>query len=133
MDRRRALGGIRRGHAQAREIQARLDPGFVRSKEQLLGNLETRKEQLVDARPRPRFEGTVAEPWPGRRSGHIPGSRNVPYAELFDARTGAMKPLDELRKAFAAAGVDTAKPIVTTCGSGVSALVLTLASVGSSF
>ncbi len=55
-------------------------------------------EQLVDARPRPRFEGTVAEPWPGRRSGHIPGSRNVPYAELFDAKTGAMKPLDDLRR-----------------------------------
>ena len=109
------------------KFQARLDPGFVRSKEQLLGNIETKKEQVVDARPRPRFEGTVVEPWPGRRSGHIPGSRNVPYAELFDARTGAMKPLDELRKAFSGAGVDLAKPIVTSCGSGVSALVLTLA------
>ena len=61
------------------------------------------------------------------RSGHIPGSRNVPYAELFDAETGAMKPLDDLRQAFKGAGVDMTKPIVTTCGSGVSALVLTLA------
>jgi thiosulfate/3-mercaptopyruvate sulfurtransferase len=51
----------------------------------------------------------------------------VPYAGLFDAATGAMKPLDELRKTFIGAGVDTTKPIVTTCGSGVSALVLTLA------
>jgi thiosulfate/3-mercaptopyruvate sulfurtransferase len=109
------------------KFQARLDPAFVRSKQQLVGNLQTHAEQLVDARPRPRFEGTVAEPWPGRRSGHIPGSRNVPYAELFDASTGAMKPLDDLRKAFIGAGVDMAKPIVTTCGSGVSALVLTLA------
>jgi thiosulfate/3-mercaptopyruvate sulfurtransferase len=109
------------------KFQARLDPGFVRSKQQLLGNLDSHAEQLVDARPRPRFEGSVAEPWPGRRSGHIPGSRNVPYAELFDAATGAMKPLEELRKAFTGAGVDMAKPIVTTCGSGVSALVLTLA------
>ena len=109
------------------QFQAKLDPSFVRSKQQLLGNLETRAEQLVDARPRPRFEGTVAEPWPGRRSGHIPGSRNVPYADLFDARTGAMKSLDELRHAFTGAGVDLTKPIVTTCGSGVSALVLTLA------
>src|SRR5256885_5102924 len=50
-------------------------------------------------------------------SGHIPGSRNLPYAELFDAKTGAMQPLEELRKAFAVAGVDLAKPIVTTCGS----------------
>jgi thiosulfate/3-mercaptopyruvate sulfurtransferase len=109
------------------KFQARLDPSFVRSKQQLQANLETRAEQLVDARPRPRFEGTVVEPWPGRRSGHIPGSRNVPYAELFDANTGSMKPLDELRKAFAGAGVDMTRPIVTTCGSGVSALVLTLA------
>ena len=84
-------------------------------------------EQVIDARARPRFEGTVAEPWPGRRSGHIPGSRNVPYDELFDAGTGAMKPLEDLRKAFTGAGVDLTKPIVTTCGSGVSALVLTLA------
>jgi thiosulfate/3-mercaptopyruvate sulfurtransferase len=109
------------------KFQAKLDSSFVRSKQQLLGNLETHAEQLVDARPRPRFEGTVAEPWPGRRSGHIPGSRNVPYAELFDAKTGAMKPLEDLRKAFTGAGVDMTKPIVTTCGSGVSALVLTLA------
>jgi thiosulfate/3-mercaptopyruvate sulfurtransferase len=109
------------------KFQAKLDSGFVRSQQQLLGNLDSKSEQLVDARPRPRFEGTVAEPWPGRRPGHIPGSRNVPYAELFDATTGAMKPLEELRKAFTGAGVDTAKPIVTTCGSGVSALVLTLA------
>jgi thiosulfate/3-mercaptopyruvate sulfurtransferase len=132
-------GGLQKWTAEGRSVesgavtpkpgkfQAKLDPGFVRSKQQLLGNLETRKEQLIDARPRPRFEGAVAEPWPGRRSGHIPGSRNVPYAELFDARTGAMKPLDELRKAFTNAGVDMTKPIVTTCGSGVSALVLTLA------
>jgi len=112
---------------KAGKFQARLDSSFVRSKQQLLKNLETKGEQLVDARPRPRFEGTVAEPWPGRRSGHIPGSRNVPYAELFDADTGAMKSLEELRRAFTGAGVDLAKPIVTTCGSGVSALVLTLA------
>jgi thiosulfate/3-mercaptopyruvate sulfurtransferase len=113
--------------SRAGKFQAKLDSSFVRSKQQLLKNLDTGGEQLVDARPRPRFEGTVAEPWPGRRSGHIPGSRNVPYAELFDANTGVMKSLDDLRKAFTGAGVDITKPIVTTCGSGVSALVLTLA------
>jgi thiosulfate/3-mercaptopyruvate sulfurtransferase len=112
---------------QAGHFEAKLDPSYVRSKEQLEANLQTQSEQVIDARPRPRFEGTVTEPWPGRRSGHIPGSRNVPYADLFDAGTGAMKPLDELRKAFTGAGVDMAKPIVTSCGSGVSALVLTLA------
>jgi thiosulfate/3-mercaptopyruvate sulfurtransferase len=109
------------------KFHAKLDSSYIRSRQQLLGNLETHAEQLVDARPRPRFEGTVAEPRPGLRPGHIPGSRNVPYAGLFDAATGAMKPLDELRKTFIGAGVDTTKPIVTTCGSGVSALVLTLA------
>jgi thiosulfate/3-mercaptopyruvate sulfurtransferase len=111
----------------AGKFQAKLDARFVRSKQQVLSNLDTHGEQMVDARPRPRFEGTVAEPWPGRRSGHIPGSRNMPYAELFDANTGTMKSLDDLRKAFTGAGVDLSKPIVTTCGSGVSALVLTLA------
>ena len=109
------------------KFHAKFDGSYIRSQQQLVANLETQREQLIDARPRPRFEGTVAEPRPGLRGGHIPGSRNVPYAELFDAGTGAMKPLDELRKAFSGAGVDTAKPIVTTCGSGVSALVLTLA------
>jgi thiosulfate/3-mercaptopyruvate sulfurtransferase len=109
------------------KFQARLDPSYVRSRQQLIGNLETKAEQVVDARSRPRFEGTAVEPWPGRRSGRIPGSRNVPFTELFDATTGAMKPLEELRKAFAGAGVELTRPIVTTCGSGVSALVLTLA------
>jgi len=80
------------------KFQAKFDSNYVRSKQQLLGNLETHAEQLVDARPRPRFEGTVAEPWPGRRAGHIPGSRQRAYGELFDATTGAMKPLEDLRQ-----------------------------------
>jgi thiosulfate/3-mercaptopyruvate sulfurtransferase len=132
-------GGLKKWRAEGRPVdtgkvmpkpgkfEARFDSGYLRSQAQLRDNLDTRKEQVIDARPRPRFEGSVAEPWPGRRSGHIPFSRNVPYADLFDAATGAMKPLEDLRKAFAGAGVDMAKPIVTSCGSGVSALVLTLA------
>jgi thiosulfate/3-mercaptopyruvate sulfurtransferase len=109
------------------KFAASLDPGTIRSQQQVLANIQTRAEQLVDARPRGRFEGTAPEPRPESRSGHIPGSRNLPYAELFDAKTGAMKPLEDLRRAFTGAGVDLTKPIVTTCGSGVSALVLTLA------
>src|ERR1700710_1439022 len=132
-------GGLKKWEAEGRpthagkvtpkpgKFQAKLDPDFVRSKQQLIGNLDTHAEQLIDARPRPRFEGAVAEPRPGLRSGHIPGSRNVPYAELFDAKTGAMKSLDDLRAVFTGAGVELTKPIVTTCGSGVSAAVLTLA------
>jgi thiosulfate/3-mercaptopyruvate sulfurtransferase len=131
-------GGLKKWTHEGRPIQsgkvtpkpgkftAKLDPGYIRSQQQVLGNIETRAEQLVDARPRGRFEGSVAEPRPESRSGHIPGSRNVPYAELFEAKTGTMKPLEDLRQAFANAGVDLTKPIVTSCGSGVSALVLTL-------
>jgi thiosulfate/3-mercaptopyruvate sulfurtransferase len=109
------------------KFQAKFDASYVRNQQQLVHNLQTHAEQVIDARPRPRFEGTAAEPRPGLRPGHIPGSRNVPYAELFDAASGAMKPLDDLRKAFTGAGVDMTKPIVTTCGSGVSALVVMLA------
>ncbi len=109
------------------KFQAKFDSSYLRSRQQLVRNLETHAEQVLDARPRPRFEGAAAEPRPGLRGGHIPGSRSVPYAELFDAVSGTMKPLEELRKIFTAASVDFAKPIVTTCGSGVSALVVTLA------
>ena len=113
--------------AKPGKFQAKFDLSYIRSQQQLVDNLTTHTEQLVDARPRPRFEGTVAEPRAGLRGGHIPGSRSVPYAGLFDAETGAMKPLEELRRIFTDAGVELTKPIVTTCGSGVSALVLTLA------
>ncbi|MET0221160.1 MAG: 3-mercaptopyruvate sulfurtransferase [Tardiphaga sp.] len=109
------------------QFEATLDPSYVRSKAQVVANLETQREQLIDARAANRFEGSVPEPRPGIRSGHIPGSRNLPFGALFDAATGTMKPLDDLREAFAATGLDLAKPIVTTCGSGVSAAVLTLA------
>jgi thiosulfate/3-mercaptopyruvate sulfurtransferase len=109
------------------KFQAKFDPGYLRSQQQMVGNLATHAEQVIDARPKARFEGSAAEPRAGLRGGHIPGSRSVPYAELFDAATGAMKPLEELRQTFKSAGVDMAKPIVTTCGSGVSALVVTLA------
>src|ERR1700742_1880019 len=93
----------------------------------MIANVASRTEQAIDARAAERFEGRAVEPRPGIRSGHIPGALNLPYNQLFDAATGTMKPLDDLRKAFTGAGVDTAKPIVTSCGSGVSAAVLTLA------
>ncbi len=132
-------GGLKKWMAEGRAVQsgevtpkpatfkAAFDANRVRTISQMVANLASQAEQVIDARARERFEGSVPEPRPGLRSGHIPGSRNVPYALLFDARTGAMKPLDELRKTFAGAGIDMTKPIVTSCGSGVSALVLTLA------
>jgi thiosulfate/3-mercaptopyruvate sulfurtransferase len=109
------------------QSSAKFEAANVRSKDQVIANIDAGAEQIVDARTRDRFEGNAAEPWPGRRSGRIPGSRNVPFGELVDAATGAMKPVAELRRAFAGAGVDLERPIVTTCGSGVSAAVLTLA------
>ena len=99
----------------------------VRSMQQLVANLSSRVEQVIDARARPRFAGAVPEPRPGLRSGHIPGSLNLPYNELFDAATGTMKSTTELKALFTAAGLDLQRPTVTTCGSGVSAAVLTLA------
>jgi thiosulfate/3-mercaptopyruvate sulfurtransferase len=106
---------------------AKFDAAYVRSKDQVIANIDAGVEQVVDARTRDRFEGKASEPWPGRRSGRIPGSRNVPFGDLIDAATGAMKPVAEMRRAFDGAGVDLERPIVTTCGSGVSAAVLTLA------
>jgi len=108
-------------------LSATINAGAVRSKHQVMKNVGARAEQIVDARAHDRFEGTAAEPWPGRRSGHIPGSRNVPYADLIEPTTGAMRPIADVRRAFAGAGVDLERPIVTMCGSGVSAGVLTLA------
>jgi thiosulfate/3-mercaptopyruvate sulfurtransferase len=132
-------GGLKKWKAESRateagtaspkpgKFSASLDKSFVRSKAQVVANLDSRKEQLIDARAANRFEGSVPEPRAGIRSGHIPGSRNLPYNMLFDAASGTMKPLDELRKAFTGTGLELDKPIVTTCGSGVSAAVLTLA------
>lgn len=132
-------GGLKKWRAEGRPVEsgevtakpatfkASYDARRVRSIEQMIANVASRAEQVIDARATERFEGRAPEPRPGIRSGHIPGALNLPYNNLFDAATGTMKPLDDLKKAFAGAGVDTAKPIVTSCGSGVSAAVLTLA------
>lgn len=132
-------GGLKKWRAEGRATEsgevkptpatfkASYDANRVRSMQQLIANVESRKEQVIDARAADRFEGRAPEPRPGIRSGHIPGARNVPYNLLFDAATGEMKPLEDLRAAFTGAGVKLDAPIVTSCGSGVSAGVLTLA------
>ena len=74
---------------------ATFDPARTRSKQQIIDNVASKKEQVVDARTRERFEGSVTEPWPGRRSGRIPGSFNVTYQNLIGP-TGEMKPVGEL-------------------------------------
>ncbi len=80
---------------------------------------------VLDARPAGRFDGSAPEPRPGLPSGHMPGSRNLPSANLVRS-DGTLLPPEQLRQAFAAAGVDGSKPVVTTCGTGVTATILTL-------
>ena len=87
--------------------------------------LADKTAQVVDARPAERFRGEAPEPRPGVRSGHIPGSVNVPYTQLVE--NGRLLPPDRLRQAFAAGGVDLDKPIITSCGSGVSAATMWVA------
>lgn len=82
--------------------------------------------QIVDARAAARFRGETAEPRPGLRSGHMPGALNLPFKDLL-AENGTMRPLAELEALFTAAGLDLNGPIITSCGSGVTAAILTLA------
>lgn len=100
---------------------------LVRNLDQMLANLDQPAEQVVDARGRGRFDGSEPEIRPGVRSGHIPGSRNLPYPDLIDAADHCLLPPNRLAAAFAEHGVDITRPIVTTCGSGISASLLALA------
>jgi thiosulfate/3-mercaptopyruvate sulfurtransferase len=107
-----------------RHFTARLNTLLVRDKAQLLENLKSKREQVLDARSRARFAGTAKEPREGLRSGHIPGSLNLPYDELIDAKTRTVLPAEDLARRFTAAGLERGKPVVTSCGSGVTACVL---------
>jgi thiosulfate/3-mercaptopyruvate sulfurtransferase len=108
-------------------FQARFNEKRVRGLEDVRQNVESRNEQVIDARSRERYEGTAPEPWQGRRSGRIPGSLNVPFTDLIDPASGEMRSPAQLKNIFAAAHADISRPIVTSCGSGVTAGVLSLA------
>ncbi|MBC7181510.1 MAG: 3-mercaptopyruvate sulfurtransferase, partial [Roseovarius sp.] len=82
--------------------------------------------EILDARSAARFRGEAPEPRAGLRAGHVPGSKNVPYTDLLNADM-TMKDPDALRAVFAAAGVDMTKPVITSCGSGVTAAIINLA------
>jgi thiosulfate/3-mercaptopyruvate sulfurtransferase len=132
-------GGLPKWRAEGRPLEsvepapatpATFRPDFrptrLRGIGDLLENLQTRREVVLDARAAGRFRGEMPELRPGLRSGHIPGSLNLPYTELLAADQTLLPP-DRLRAKLAAAGVDGSRPVVTSCGSGVTATILTLA------
>lgn len=108
-----------------RTFHPAFDARAVASLPAIRSNLDAGTFQVVDARPAARFRGEAPEPRPNVRSGHIPASYNVPTTDLVV--DGRLRDRDGLRRAFAAAGVDLARPIVTSCGSGVTAATLSLA------
>ncbi|MFZ9198682.1 MAG: 3-mercaptopyruvate sulfurtransferase [Paracoccaceae bacterium] len=109
-----------------RHITVSRQHGLVKDVTQVAHAAKLGEAEIIDARSAPRFRGEVPEPRPGLRSGHIPGSKNVPYASLLNP-DGTMKAVADLRAVFEAAGVNLSKPAITTCGSGVTAAVLSLA------
>jgi thiosulfate/3-mercaptopyruvate sulfurtransferase len=126
-------GGLRKWTAEGRAVTdapsarrferhftPRLNAGLVRDLAEMRALLDGGRAQIVDARPVGRFEGRDPEPRPGLRLGHIPGSCNVPFGELVNA-DGTLKSRDDLIAVFRAAGIDPHAPVVTTCGSGITA------------
>jgi thiosulfate/3-mercaptopyruvate sulfurtransferase len=108
-----------------RHFTPRLDESFIASLDEVRNALATGSAQVVDARPADRFRGEAPEPRPGLKGGHMPGSLNLPFVEIVEH--GCLKPPDALRAAFTEHKIDLTKPIITSCGSGVSAAILTLA------
>ena len=109
-----------------RHITVQRQAGLVKDVTQVAKAAKLGDHAIVDARPPARFRGDEPEPRPGLRAGHIPGSRNVPFGTVLNA-DATMKSPDDLRAVFQAAGVDLSKPVITSCGSGVTAAVLSLA------
>jgi thiosulfate/3-mercaptopyruvate sulfurtransferase len=131
-------GGLPKWRAEGREIEdmppivkdrhmtVSRQNHLVKDVTQVAHAAKLAEAEIVDARGAPRFKGEVAEPRPGLRAGHIPGAKNVPYATVLNG-DGTMKSVPELKQVFEAAGVNLSKPVITSCGSGVTAAVLSLA------
>lgn len=128
-------GGLAKWQAEGRAVESGVtklrhrhftvwaDKEQVRSKEDVLANLTSGASVIVDARGMARFTGEEPETRPGCASGHIPGSRNLPYDQVFNA-DGTYKSVADIKSAFEQAGVDLSKPLITSCGSGITAAVL---------
>lgn len=106
------------------DFTAHFRPDMVRSIADMRANLESKAALMLDARAAARFSAQVPEPRPGMKSGHIPGASNLPFTDLLE--NGHYLPPAALREKFAAAGVDGSKPIIASCGSGVTACALAL-------
>jgi thiosulfate/3-mercaptopyruvate sulfurtransferase len=131
-------GGLPKWQSEGREVEdlppvirdrhmtVRVQNHLVRDVTQVSAAAKLADHEIIDARSAPRFAGTEAEPREGLRSGHIPGSRNVPFGQLL-TKNGTMKSPEDCRAVFEAAGVDLSKPAITSCGSGVTAAILSLA------
>ena len=128
-------GGLAKWKAEGRELttgkeQLRhrhftvwMDPKGVRTLAQMKDVSESGGEQILDARSAARFTGEEPDPRPATHAGHMPGAKNLPYGGVFD-EDGTYKTGDALARVFADAGVDLDKPVVTTCGSGITAAPL---------
>jgi thiosulfate/3-mercaptopyruvate sulfurtransferase len=110
----------------ARHFTSRRNADLVRDVFDMKALLKDHSAEIVDARAAERFAGRVPEPRPGLRSGHIPGAHNLPYGQVLK-RDGTLKNPAELEALFTKAGVDLSKPVVASCGSGITASVLALA------
>ncbi|SDG51115.1 3-mercaptopyruvate sulfurtransferase [Alloyangia pacifica] len=131
-------GGLPKWQSEGREVEdlppvirdrhmmVRRQNHLVKDVTQVSAASKLRDHEIIDARAPARFRGEVPEPRPGLRSGHIPGSKNVPFGTLLNPDQ-TMKSPEALRAAFEAAGVDLGKPAITSCGSGVTAAILSLA------
>lgn len=113
-------------HVAPARFEAVADQPAVSDRNDVKTALSSGTRQVVDARSRERFAGSAPEPRPELPSGHMPGSFNLPFGDLID-EDGRLRGEDEIRKAFGDAGIDLASPVTTTCGSGVTAAILTLA------
>ena len=132
-------GGLRKWKLEGRPLEdglprkrtpchftPRLNAGLIKDRQDMMRLVESQTAHIVDARPVARFRGEEPEPRAGLRSGHIPGSLNIPYSSVLNS-DGTMKPADQLHLIFKNAGIDMNAPVVATCGSGVTASVLALA------
>ena len=122
----RSLEAEAPGPATPAEARVAPDPGLVRTADEVARALADGSATVLDARPGPRFRGEAPEPRPGLAAGHMPGARSLPFGAVLNP-DGTMKDPAALSEALLAAGVDPERPVITTCGSGVTAAILSLA------